>query len=120
MKYLLDTNVILWWLTDFKKLSTEVQNIISNRENKIYVSSISLWEMAIKKDIKKLTIPINILTILETESFKILPLKAEESLAIIDLPKIHNDPFDRILIAQAKLNDLIFITKDKKIQVIPS
>lgn len=117
--YLLDTHAILWWLTEPESLSSKAHKIIADPNNTLYVSSISFWEMSIKSGLGKLTIPNNILTILSTDGFKTLPLLPEESLSIIDLPMIHHDPFDRILIAQAKYNDLVFITRDSKIADYP-
>jgi PIN domain nuclease of toxin-antitoxin system len=119
MKYLLDTHVILWWLTEPEKITTKAHTIISDKNNKIYTSSISFWEIAIKKSLGRLTIPNNILELLLAENFIMLPLSPEEGLAIADLPLIHQDPFDRILVIQAKLNDLVLITHDKKVMDYP-
>ncbi len=119
MKYLLDTHVLLWWLTDPEKIKSKAQEIISNRSNHIFVSSASFWEMAIKKSIGKLTLPHNLLEAVTTENFKLLPIMPDESLGVADLPFIHLDPFDRLLIMQAKLNDLVLITNDAKIAEYP-
>lgn len=117
--YLLDTHVVLWWLTEPEQLSLKARQIISDPKNTLYISSISFWEMAIKSSLGKLTIPSNILTILSADGFKTLPLLPEESLSVTNLPIIHHDPFDRILIAQAKYNDLVFMTRDSKISDYP-
>ncbi len=117
--YLLDTHIILWWLMTPDNLSAAAHQIITDRHNTIFVSSISFWEMSIKSSLGKLTLPNNLLTILKTDGFKVLPLIPEESLTIMDLPPIHQDPFDRMLIAQAKYNNLVFLTRDKKIQEYP-
>ncbi|MES2204427.1 MAG: type II toxin-antitoxin system VapC family toxin [Pseudomonadota bacterium] len=117
--YLLDTHVLLWWLTEPNKISNTGQQIIANRNNTIFISSISFWEMSIKNSLGKLTLPNNILTIAKSEGLKILPLQPEEGLSVADLPNIHQDPFDRILIAQAKYNNLVLITRDKKVQEYP-
>lgn len=119
MRYLLDTNVILWWLDDPHKIASKARGIIADKSNDIFISSVSIWEMAIKSELNKLSIPMNMLTILHTEKFQTLQLSSEESLSILDLPKIHSDPFDRLLIAQAKFNDLILITKDQTIIKYP-
>lgn len=119
MRYLLDTHVVLLWLTDPNCLSLKTRNIIADKSNQVFVSSISMWEMAIKCDLGKLNIPHNILSTLRAEHIQILQLTAEEGLGVIDLPRIHNDPFDRILIVQAKVNDLVFITKDSQILQYP-
>ncbi len=119
MKYLLDTHVLLWWLTEPEKIKLKAREIIRNRSNHIVVSSASFWEMAIKKSIGKLTLPHNLLEAVAAENFKLLPIMPEESLGVADLPFLHSDPFDRLLIMQAKLNDLIIITKDSKIAEYP-
>lgn len=119
MNYLLDTHVILWWLTDPKSISLKARKVISDKEERIYISSASCWEMAIKKGIGRLKFPTNILEILTGEGFEIIPITANESLSVSDLPLIHQDPFDRILIVQAKLNDMILITRDETIMQYP-
>jgi|SRR5579872_3910373 len=119
MKYLLDTHIILWWLTTPNKIHKKAQKIIKDKSNSVYVSSASLWEMAIKKSIGRLTLPYNLIEIIAVENFKILPVSAEESLGVADLPMHHTDPFDRLMIMQAKLNDLIIITRDSKFAEYP-
>ena len=119
MQYLLDTHILLWWFTTPKKISTKAQKIIRDKSNNIFLSSASLWEMAIKKSLGRLTLPHNLIEAVATESFRILPIMPEESLGVADLPLLHSDPFDRLLIIQAKLHDLIIITKDLKIAEYP-
>lgn len=75
--------------------------------------------MAIKQSVGRLTIPKNVIEVLIKEGFEMLPLMPEESLSVSDLPFIHNDPFDRMLIIQAKLNNLVLITDDAKIMQYP-
>jgi len=115
MNYLLDTHVILWWFTEPEKIKPKAQHIIRDKTNLIFVSSASFWEMAIKKSIGKLTLPHNLLEAVTAEGFKFLPILPEEGLGVADLPLLHSDPFDRLLIIQAKLHDLVFITNDSKI-----
>ncbi len=119
MQYLLDTHVVLWWVTEPKKIRPKIQKIIADGKNKIFISSASLWEMAIKKSIGRLTMPHNLIEILISDGFEILPIVAEEALGVADLPLIHLDPFDRLLIIQAKLHDLILITADSKMTEYP-
>jgi len=119
MKYLLDTHILLWWLSEPKKLSKKAQSIIQDRRVTIYVSSASFWEIAIKNSMGRINMPRNLLQILESENLTLLPINPEETLGVIDLPDIHKDPFDRLLIAQAKYYDLIFITRDKIIVEYP-
>ena len=120
MKYLLDTHIVLWWLTTPEKINKKAQKIIKDKSNVIYISSASIWEMAIKKSIGRLTLPHNLLEMIAIQSFKLLPISAEESLGVADLPMHHTDPFDRMLIMQAKLHDLIIITRDSKIAEYPA
>lgn len=119
MQYLLDTHIMLWWLVSPNKLSEMAQKIIQNKSNTVFLSSVSIWEMAIKKSIGRLTLPHNLLETIISENIKILPIMPEECLGIVDLPLIHSDPFDRLLVMQAKLNDLVFITQDSKIAEYP-
>lgn len=119
MQYLLDTHVILWWFTTPEKMNTKVQEIIRDKSNNIFLSSASFWEMAIKKSLGRLTLPHNLIEAVAAESFKILPIMPEEGLGVADLPMLHSDPFDRLLIIQAKLHDLIIITKDSKMAEYP-
>lgn len=119
MQYLLDTHVLLWWLTSPNKMKPKAQKIIRNKGNPIFLSSASFWEMAIKKSIGRLSLPHNLLEITAAEGFKILPILSEEGLGVADLPLIHADPFDRLLIIQAKLHDLVIITNDARISEYP-
>lgn len=119
MQYLLDTHVILWWFTEPKKIAPKAQKIIRDKSNNIFLSSGSFWEMAIKKSLGRLTLPHNLLEAVATENFKILPIMPEEGLGVADLPLLHSDPFDRLLIIQAKLHDLVIITHDSKIAEYP-
>lgn len=119
MNYLLDTHIILWWLTNPKQISAKAIKIISDKENSVFISSTSLWEMAIKKGLGRLTLPRNIVEILQTEGIQIMPIGHEEALGISDLPQIHQDPFDRMLVMQAKLHNCVLITRDENIMDYP-
>lgn len=119
MRYLLDTQVFLWWLTTPEKIHSKAKKIIHDKSNKICVSSASFWELAIKKNIGRITLPHNLLEAATAESIEILPILAEECIGVADLPFLHNDPFDRLLVIQAKLNDLVIITRDEKIMDYP-
>ncbi len=119
MGYLLDTHVLLWWLTTPEKIAKTAHQIIQDKANLIYISSASFWELAIKKSIGKLELPYNLLETAVAEGFKYLPIMPEEALGVADLPLLHADPFDRLLVIQAKLNDLIIMTHDTKIMQYP-
>ena len=83
------------------------------------MSVASLWELGIKHKLDRLELPYNFLEILHTEKIKILAIEAQHALAVIDLPMIHMDPFDRMLIAQAKCDDLVLVTKDQIMSKYP-
>ncbi|MBS0638125.1 MAG: type II toxin-antitoxin system VapC family toxin, partial [Verrucomicrobia bacterium] len=117
--YLLDTHVLLWWLTNPEELSQKAHKIIADKDNSISVSCVSLWEMSIKKSLGRLNLPLNILEIMHNEGFKILSIGPEEALGISDLPFIHQDPFDRMLVMQAKMHDFVLITRDTHIMKYP-
>ncbi len=119
MNCLLDTHIILWWLTNPKQIAPRANKIIADKENNIFISSASLWEMSIKKSLGRLTLPRNIVEILQAESFQIMPIGHEEALGISDLPPIHQDPFDRTLVMQAKLYNCVLITRDKNVMHYP-
>jgi PIN domain nuclease of toxin-antitoxin system len=119
MQYLLDTHVILWWFAEPEKINLKARNIIKDKSNAIFLSSASFWEMAIKKSLGRLTLPHNLLETAAAENFKILPIQPEDGLGVADLPLLHTDPFDRLLIMQAKLHDLILITRDSNVMQYP-
>lgn len=100
-------------------MDPKANKIISNKENDIFISTASFWEMAIKKSLGRLTLPRNIVEILQSEGFQIIPIRHEEALGVSDLPQIHQDPFDRILVMQAKLYNCVLITRDKNIMDYP-
>ena len=116
MKALLDTHVFLWWVLDKPELSKTAREFIGDPGNTIYLSAVSGWEMAIKWGIGKLSLPdqpdIFVKQQLEKNNFNPLPIQLEHGLYVHELPPIHKDPFDRLLIAQSKLDNLILISVD--------
>ena len=118
MSYLLDTHALLWYLFDKTQLSVDVSRIIEN-EDKLYLSIVSLWEIAIKQSIGKLNISKTILQIEEQcnkSDIQILPILPIHCEKIKELEKIHNDPFDRMIISQAIVDGITILTKDNNIQ----
>ena len=113
MKYLLDTHVFLWSFLDTKRIKPKTLGIISDIENEIFVSPISFWEIAIKHQTKKLNLEgINILHlphIAEEYNFTILNPEPYDYISIGQIPQKenHHDPFDRMLIQQSILNNLV-------------
>lgn len=113
MRLLLDTHVLLWWLDDNPALSAEARDLISLGENEVYVSAISAAEIAIKSSVGKLRIPSDLEQQLDRNAFAPLPLRVRHGLAVETLPLHHRDPFDRLLIAQARCEDLTLATADR-------
>ena len=114
-RYLLDTHVLLWWLADPAKLADRAREAITDGRNNVYVSAAAAWEMAIKKALGRLDFPSNLAEVLEKDHIEVLPITLAHALAVADLPVHHQDPFDRMQIAQARLEDLVFVTRDPKI-----
>ena len=114
--YLLDTNALLYFLYDSEKLSKRASDIIYHNDEKISVSIVSMWEIAIKSSIGKLEIKSSISKIVETcgkEQLEILPIKPFHLDGIGRLPMVHADPFGRLIISQAVSENLVIITKDR-------
>ncbi len=116
--YLLDTHTLLWFLFRQEELSDKAKEIIQSSNN-LYVSMASLWEIAIKQSIGKLDINKTIVQITEIcreQDIEILPIKSEHCDKIKNLPQIHGDPFDRLLVAQSMIEGLKILSKDNKIK----
>ena len=111
-KYLLDTHIFLWWMSDAEQLSQEVFDIISDGSNQIYISSATIWEIAIKEALGKLEVDANLDHAIEENGFVELKVSAICANATKKLEQIHRDPFDRMLIAQAIEGDMTLITVD--------
>lgn len=112
-QYLLDTHILLWWLSGDKKLGKKKTDLIAKSTNHILVSTVSIWEIVIKKSLGKLKIPGNLKEIIYESEFEILSITPDHVLYLENLPAIHNDPFDRLLISQSICEDMIFVTADK-------
>lgn len=112
----LDTHVLLWWLADDARLSPTARAAISDGKNHVFVSAAAAWEMVIKSTLGKLDIPSNFEAALTANRFEPLPITIPHSLAVANLPHHHNDPFDRLLIAQAKVEGLTLVTGDEQIK----
>lgn len=116
MRLLLDTHVLLWWLDDPLLLSLAARKAIESGNNDVFISAVVVWELIIKKALGKLTIPENLEEVIGQQQFEQLPITIPHALALESLPTLHNDPFDRILLAQAKAENLILVTRDQNIK----
>jgi len=111
---LLDTHVVLWWLTDAPELSDDLKQQLDD-EPAVYLSPATVWEITIKQSIGKLTDPENLPEIVVDAGFRPLPITAEHAVVAGRLPLLHRDPFDRMLIAQARCEGLTLVTRDPQI-----
>jgi PIN domain nuclease of toxin-antitoxin system len=117
MNLLLDTHVFLWAIDNNPRLSRAARAAIIDGNNVVFVSAATAWEISIKKAIGKLTVPQgNYLDELRLHRFTPLHITTEHALAVADLPQHHNDPFDRLLIAQAQMEKLTLVTGDIRIK----
>jgi len=112
MRILLDTHILLWWLSDDRRLPVPIGRALADGANDILVSSISIAEISIKTAIGKLRTPDDLLTQLRAAAMSLLPFTVDHAIALRDLPAHHRDPFDRMLIAQALAESLTFATVD--------
>lgn len=112
MKLLLDTHALLWWLADDPMLSREARASIADPTSPVFVSAATAWEMAIKTALGKLDAPDDLNDALAASRFQELPITIEHALLAGKLPQHHRDPFDRMLIAQARLEGLTVVTRD--------
>jgi PIN domain nuclease of toxin-antitoxin system len=115
MNLLLDTHVVIWWLTDDPTLSEEIKARLDH-EPDVYVSPATIWEVAIKQAIGKLKEPADLPERIRDSGFRELPIRSEHAVAAGRLPLIHRDPFDRMLVAQARCEDLTLVTRDPEVQ----
>ena len=114
MSLLLDTHIVLWWLSDDPTLAAGIKDRLDH-EPDVYVSAATIWEVTIKQSIGKLQKPDDLPERVRDSGFRHLDITAEHVNTAGRLPLLHRDPFDRMLIAQAKAEHLTLVTRDAKI-----
>lgn len=115
MSYLIDTQILIWLFIAPQQLPLKVLKILKNTENDIFVSNVSIWEIAIKSSIGKLNLPFelkNIVQEISEMSILILDISTEHLIKVADLPFHHKDPFDRLLISQSLVENISLISAD--------
>lgn len=116
MKLLLDTHIFIWWASEPERLSEKVLNLCEDSTNNLILSVVSVWEMQIKLQLGKIKLHMPLQDLIEsqqqTNNIRIFPIELRHVLALENLPAYHKDPFDRLLIAQANVENLFLITKD--------
>lgn len=117
MNLLLDTYVVIWFITEDDRLPSKIKFLIEDTQNACFVSIASLWEMGIKFSLGKLELKVGlkkIIELIEQSGLTILPISTTHIIANTKLDFHHRDPFDRLIIAQAKCEVLTVISKDKE------
>jgi len=117
MNILLDTHTLIWFCEDDKKLPEKIKKEIENTENTIFISIASLWEMAIKISLKKLKLAIpleEVIKLLNENGISIIPIQTEHLLKVASFDFHHRDPFDRLIICQSLVEEMMIITIDEK------
>ena len=116
MRLLLDTHIFCWWFYEPERLSREAFEVMNTAE-KVFVSSASIWEVAIKVRLGKMKAdPHELFDRIEANGFQEMPVLSKHALLVADLPLYHTDPFDRLLIAQAMSEPLHLLTADPQLK----
>jgi PIN domain nuclease of toxin-antitoxin system len=113
VRLLLDTHTLLWWLAD-EGLTPQARDAIADPANLVVVSAASAWEISVKKALGKLAAPDDLEQQVQTGGLEPLPISIAHGIAAGRLPHHHEDPFDRMLIAQAFAEGLTIVTRDKR------
>ena len=115
MNYLLDTHILLWTLVDPDKVPGPMRRILENRANRVWFSAVSIWEIAIKHSLGRDDFPVEPATIWKAAretGLEELPVTAEHAVGVDTLPGLHRDPFDRLLVAQARADGMKLLSMD--------
>ncbi len=123
MKYLLDTHTLIWLDSEPEKLSSKAIELCADRTNRLLLSIANVWEMQIKIQLGKLTLPDRLANIIATQQatngIQLLPIELPHIFELATLPNYHKDPFDRLLIAQARVEKAVLITSDQQFARYP-
>lgn len=114
MRLLLDTHVLLWWLQG-ASLSDDAADKIADPSNDVLVSAATVWELSIKRQLGKVDMPPDLVDQCHSEGFTLLAMDARHADRAGSLPLHHADPFDRMLVAQAEIDTLILVTRDRRL-----
>jgi PIN domain nuclease of toxin-antitoxin system len=113
MRLLVDTHLLVWWVAG-RQLPREAVTLIEDSRNELFASAASIWEIAIKAGLGRIALdPAELTEALEGGGFTPLPVTSSHAVAVATLPSIHRDPFDRLLVAQSRVEHLALLTHDK-------
>jgi PIN domain nuclease of toxin-antitoxin system len=114
VRLLLDAHVLLWWLSDDRRLKTSERRAIADRDALVYVSAVTIWEIGIKRNLGRLELDLEALEQeLQASAMIELAIKWRHARATAGLPRYHDDPFDRLLVTQAQAEGLTIVSYDK-------
>ncbi len=119
MRLLVDTHAFLWWCADDRRLTAAARAALRDGANEVYLSAASVWEMKVKEALGRLRAPEPVSAAARRLGFESLPINFEHAEAISQLPPLHRDPFDRMLVAQARVESLTLVTRDPAIRAYP-
>jgi len=119
VRLLLDTHAFLWWCGDDPRLGDVERRAIRDGANEVFLSAASVWEMAIKQELGRLQVPEPASAAVARLGFEPLPIAFAHAEATTLLPPLHRDPFDRLLVAQARTEGLTLVTSDPLIREYP-
>jgi PIN domain nuclease of toxin-antitoxin system len=111
-RFLLDTHILIWWLADAPQLKPEIKRMLECDDAVFYVSAATVWEIGTKQALGKLSVAADLLLAIRGNDFQLLSISAEHADYATKLPLHHKDPFDRLLIAQASLENIAIISQD--------
>jgi PIN domain nuclease of toxin-antitoxin system len=116
VRLLLDTHILLWWLSDNPTIPVQAEELIADSRNDVFVSPMNLWEIAIKSRLGKIVADVDEVHRASLEGgFRPLPFTLEHAAEVARLPDYHRDPFDRALVAQARLEPMHLVTHDEMV-----
>ena len=115
MRLLIDSQIVVWWLSAAEPLNAEARDAIADQDNEVYYSAATVWELELEMDRGKLQMPSSYLSALDEAGFSPLSVSTSHAHAATALPRHHNNPFDRLLIAQALKEGLVLVTADSRI-----
>ena len=117
MKFLLDTHVLIWWSGESQKISAQVQDLLMDKNNTLFISFVSIWEIQIKSQLGKLELNIHLRQLIQEQQninqFQLLPISLNHIYFLENLPKHHKDPFDRLLISQSIVEQMPILSIDR-------
>jgi PIN domain nuclease of toxin-antitoxin system len=112
MRLLLDTHVVIWWSQHARRLSAATRRLIAETDE-VFVSAASEWEVSIKVALGKLRVPGPLMEVVSSSGFLPLPITFAHAEHVRNLPRLHSDPFDRMLVAQAGVEGLHLVSRDR-------